>query len=971
MEGCGRGSVTFNLTPTPNGLDTISFKTRLAQFHDLDDMAYCFADGASSMTNYTFVAQACFDEDEEFKNFSGEGSVSLFAGYRPSRGAYEYRVSVYDVDTAGAACCRHAIYKWKVEGGRLVAVPLIELRGDEIGWTYSSGSRKQRVQKLALGKNSSQYSGMFISFAYNKLLNTVTIIGGVTMSDSQSNKEALSGTFNYNGKYFYQISVEDKDPVTTKGTYGVLARNCPARIYYPRLYKDGAVPIPVGTTDLLVTTYKGGKYWKGVVPLLTTTGVTEYKNLFDDKDDPDWSLPPGGMESFDFVDGAYRRWGLQAASDVTQNVNVAVLPLDSGSGWTNLTNIVVQTFNFAPQAFSLQTTSPCHVRLSAGGTADDARMDIAVDDIYLTQWCGVSGTSASPATSSYGYWKDFYYMGAWISNRTEKINGKVTTERVAVLAPRRADSPNRPVGIRTPYLEGYGALMFDYKDCGEDAEIEVQRLDISADNLYGHLEDAADDSQWVTVTNFTFTAGERGTKTLVLGMRLPAKGVLRVVIPQSKVRTAYEHPECDPNWAAVTITDIYCYDKPEMTNPVIATDGGATVFRTDSCEVTITCATDGTVIYYTDDGTTPKKNEEYLYTGPITITETTTFKAIAVIGDVQSEYVTVTIEKNPLTLEEALDIGEGVVVETGEGVPWIPLPDSTAKVGDATARSGAIGNRTNTWLSATVEGAGVLSFWCKVSCEHDEDNTFTWDRLMVYTNDVEIVEWRMDGETDWTERTLSFDGGANTVKWVYYKDRTGAEGEDCAWVDAVAWTPREPIPSVAADATPEEVTNAIVAARFADAAVRTVVGGKVEEYNAFKAWAGSVKGTGGDALAGETAVVANAHAAAAYLLGAERLFENEPTVEFGEVAVEERSSGTLAPTMTVAVTVKDGETAVAVNAEKVAAMFEATGDLGDWTGAAKLMPTVTTSGTDASGKMTFVVTPGDGTASKAFLRIRR
>ena len=52
-------------------------------------------------------------------------------------------------------------------------------------------------------------------------------------------------------------------------------------------------------------------------------------------------------------------------------------------------------------------------------------------------------------------------------------------------------------------------------------------------------------------------------------------------------------------------------------------------------------------------------------------------------------------------------------------------------------------------------------------------------------------------------------------------------------------------------------------------------------------------------------------------------------------------------------------------------MFEATGDLGDWNGAAKLTPMVTTSGTDASGKMTFVVTPGDGASSRAFLRIKR
>ena len=99
------------------------------------------------------------------------------------------------------------------------------------------------------------------------------------------------------------------------------------------------------------------------------------------------------------------------------------------------------------------------------------------------------------------------------------------------------------------------------------------------------------------------------------------------------------------------------------------------------------------------------------------------------------------------------------------------------------------------------------------------------------------------------------------------------------------------------------------------------------------------------------------------------MMENEPTIEFGGLEVADSASG--AKEMTVAVTVKDGERAVAVDQEKVADMFEATGDLGDWTGAAKLTPTVTTSGTDASGKMTFVVIPGDGTAAKAFLRIRK
>ena len=51
-------------------------------------------------------------------------------------------------------------------------------------------------------------------------------------------------------------------------------------------------------------------------------------------------------------------------------------------------------------------------------------------------------------------------------------------------------------------------------------------------------------------------------------------------------------------------------------------------------------------------------------------------------------------------------------------------------------------------------------------------------------------------------------------------------------------------------------------------------------------------------------------------------------------------------------------------------MFEATGDLGDWNGAAKLTPTVTVE--DGEGAtMRFKVTPGDGTAPRAVLRIRK
>ena len=233
---------------------------------------------------------------------------------------------------------------------------------------------------------------------------------------------------------------------------------------------------------------------------------------------------------------------------------------------------------------------------------------------------------------------------------------------------------------------------------------------------------------------------------------------------------------------------LYAHWLTEVAKPVIVSDRGS-VFRADSCEVSITSATEGVTIYYTDDGTTPKRYDDYLYTGPITITDTTTFKAVAVIGGLKSGYTTVTVTKHNLTLDEALNVSEGVTLMTGMDSPWLPVYDSNAKAGDATARSGAIGNRTNTWLSATVSGAGMLSFWCKVSCEHDDDGLFTCDRLMFYTNGVEITNWRLDGESGWVQRELTFGSGENTITWVYYKDKSDAAGEDCAWVDGVTWTP--------------------------------------------------------------------------------------------------------------------------------------------------------------------------------------
>lgn len=122
---------------------------------------------------------------------------------------------------------------------------------------------------------------------------------------------------------------------------------------------------------------------------------------------------------------------------------------------------------------------------------------------------------------------------------------------------------------------------------------------------------------------------------------------------------------------AATVNSLYCngitvlYERvtealaaPVITEPRIFTE---------SMEVSLSCATDGATIHYTTDGSEPTK-ESAVYTASFTITETTTVKAISVMGDVESRVVeaTYTLSESPLwilvTDETSLNVGDKVVL---------------------------------------------------------------------------------------------------------------------------------------------------------------------------------------------------------------------------------------------------------------------------------------------------------------------
>ena len=160
----------------------------------------------------------------------------------------------------------------------------------------------------------------------------------------------------------------------------------------------------------------------------------------------------------------------------------------------------------------------------------------------------------------------------------------------------------------------------------------------------------------------------------------------------------------------------------------------------------------------------------------------------------------------------------------------------------------------------------------------------------------------------------------------------------------------------------DEAGVAAVLAGAADARLAERIQ-SVEEYDAFRAW---IAATG---LDGE-AVKASARAWPSYLLGAEALFENEPVIRMEGFSLGGEAEGSRAAgeVWTVRVTVRDGERAVAVDGGKMAELFEATRDVGDWGEETQVPLEVEATGTEGDGLL-FEVRPGAEGLSGAFLRL--
>ena len=222
--------------------------------------------------------------------------------------------------------------------------------------------------------------------------------------------------------------------------------------------------------------------------------------------------------------------------------------------------------------------------------------------------------------------------------------------------------------------------------------------------------------------------------------------------------------------------------QPFAATPVIALTGGGFSFVGSKGVVSIACATEGAVLHYTLDGSTPTA-ESPIYMEPFGITETTTVKAFASkLGCRDSEVVTATFEKQ-WAYGDSLGCPDMTFVS--EGGDWVADPDVSYD-GTGSLRSPMVVQDGKSYaLYTVVDGPQQVSFFWLASCEKDEWDEFFYDHAEFWVDDILVAQ--IDGqEKSWSYvEAMVQGGGAHTLKWIYVKDGSGKAGKDCVWIDSV------------------------------------------------------------------------------------------------------------------------------------------------------------------------------------------
>ena len=231
------------------------------------------------------------------------------------------------------------------------------------------------------------------------------------------------------------------------------------------------------------------------------------------------------------------------------------------------------------------------------------------------------------------------------------------------------------------------------------------------------------------------------------------------------VRTIQQTYSAASQWRAQKVPMSYdVYFSPE---------GGATF--TDSITVTLTPGKAGLPIRYTLDGSMPTTSST-LYTGPITLTQTTTIRAITVT------------DGNPGPVFEATysvsDLGNGLDApqlnwRTSDAQPWFfQMTDTYDGVDAAQSTDSGSYWTGNTWLETTVTGPTMMSFRYKMRTYYGTFSVFL-------DGNEEMSDSRDVGSDEWHLVEISIPSGTHVVKFMFDCNYGRYNGYNGVWLDTV------------------------------------------------------------------------------------------------------------------------------------------------------------------------------------------
>jgi hypothetical protein len=164
-----------------------------------------------------------------------------------------------------------------------------------------------------------------------------------------------------------------------------------------------------------------------------------------------------------------------------------------------------------------------------------------------------------------------------------------------------------------------------------------------------------------------------------------------------------------------------------------------------------------------------------------------------VIGEKEFSYY----HTYPIVISQVLEDFESGNFEsfewyTGGNAPWYVDNQMPPFEGSFAARSGVVTDNQSSslYLDYDVAFPDTLSFYFKVSSEYD------YDFLHFSVDGEELARW--SGEVDWTRYSVLLDPGTQTLSWLYSKDYSVSNGEDCAKIDYIIF-PAYTIPTFEAE----------------------------------------------------------------------------------------------------------------------------------------------------------------------------